>query len=43
MRRFFSRRDITISENEDGENRDINEKKNAHAQLEDQEWNKPHS
>lgn len=42
MRGFFSRRDITISENEDGENRDMNEK-NAHAQLEDQEWNKSHS
>lgn len=43
MRGFFSKRDITILENEDGKSRDMNEKKNVRAQLEDQEWNKPHS
>lgn len=40
MRGFFSIRDITFSENEDGENGDMNEKKIAHTQLENKEWNK---
>lgn len=41
MRVFFSRRDIIVSENEDGENGNMDEKKIAHAQLENKEWNKP--